>query len=172
MTTVYWSTLTSENWKVNVAATDKGLCYIETPNKSCEELEAWVRKKIPKAILEKNNQILQPYMKEIIQYLEGERNEFTFSYDLRGTPFQLAVWDASTKIPYGETRTYAEIAQQINNPKAVRAVGAAIGANPVLFAIPCHRIVAKSGSLAGFRAGLDVKQKLLELEKHHTSPNV
>jgi len=165
MTTVYWSTLPHENWEINVAATDKGVCYVETPNKLCKELEDWVAKKIPKATLQRNDEQLQPYMNEISQYLDGTLHDFTISFDLRGTPFQLAVWDASTKIPYGETRTYAEIAQQINNPKAVRAVGAAIGANPVLFAVPCHRIVAKSGSLSGFRAGIDVKRKLLELEK-------
>src|SRR5690625_957718 len=164
MTIVYWSTLLYENWEIHVAATTKGLCYVETPNQSCEELKAWIGKKIPKATLKKDDHILQPYKQEISQYLHGERHDFTFSYDLYGTPFQIAVWDASTKIPYGETRTYAEIAQQINNPKAVRAVGAAIGANPVLFAIPCHRIIAKDGSLTGFRAGMDMKRRLLKLE--------
>lgn len=165
MKPVYWSTFMYKDWEINVAATDKGLCYVETPNKSCEEFNIWAKKKIPNALLERNDQQLKPFIKEITQYLNGVRRNFSFAYDLYGTPFQLAVWKASAEIPYGETRTYAEIAQHINHPKAVRAVGAAIGANPVLFAIPCHRIIAKNGLLTGFRAGLDMKQRLLALEK-------
>jgi len=171
MTTVYWSTFIYKDWEINVAATNKGLCYVETPNQSCEELCEWMKKKLPNASLEKNDQHLNPFIKEISEYLNGERRHFSFSYDLYGTAFQLSVWEASTEIPYGETRTYAEIAQQINHPKAVRAVGAAIGANPVLFVIPCHRIIAKSGSLTGFRASLEMKRRLLILEKASQSIN-
>lgn len=165
MTNVYWSSLTVDNWEMYLAATDGGLCYVSSPNRGFEELENWVAKKFPNIELIENKDKLKPYVSEVTEYLRGGRQSFTIPFDLRGTDFQLAVWDASTKIPYGETRTYGEIAEQLNNPKAVRAVGAAIGKNPVLFAVPCHRIVAKSGSLSGFRAGIDIKKALLNLEE-------
>ncbi len=167
MTKVYWAKVHIKDWQMYFAATDQGLCYISSPNRSFQELENWLGKKIPDAELMEDKVKLERYVIEVNEYLQGERTHFTIETDLQGTPFQLAVWDASTYIPYGETRTYGEIAEQLNNPNAVRAVGAAIGKNPVLFAIPCHRIIAKSGSLSGFRAGINVKKDLLALEKNH-----
>ena len=85
--------------------------------------------------------------------------------DLYGTKFQKSVWTELQKIPFGETSTYSDIAEKINKPSAFRAVGSAIGANPVMIVIPCHRVIGKSGKLTGFRGGLLMKQKLLALEK-------
>ena len=85
--------------------------------------------------------------------------------DLHGTPFQQSVWKALQEIPYGQTVSYSDIAERIEKPNAVRAVGTAIGANPVLIIVPCHRVIAKSGKLSGFRAGLEMKEQLLGLEK-------
>ena len=85
--------------------------------------------------------------------------------DLHGTPFQQIVWKALQEIPYGQTVSYSDIAERIEKPNAVRAVGTAIGANPVLIIVPCHRVIAKSGKLGGFRAGLEMKEQLLELER-------
>jgi len=167
MTNVYWSVLTVNNWEMYLAATEEGLCYISSPNRGFNELEDWVMKKIPDALLIENTDKLGPYIQEISEYLQRERESFSIPFDLRGTDFQKSVWDASINIPYGETRTYSEIAEKLKNPKAVRAVGAAIGKNPVLFAIPCHRIVAKNGSLSGFRAGIDIKKALIELENEN-----
>src|SRR5690625_2063932 len=168
-TNVYWNAFTVSDWKIYVAATERGICYVGSPNQPFDELEKWINKKIPSAHLVQSDSHLQSATSELTQYILSERQTFTAEKDLIGTDFQLAVWHASNKIPYGETRTYSEIAEQIGRPDAIRAVGTAIGANPLLFIIPCHRIVAKNGGLAGFRAGIDVKEKLLQLEiKNHT----
>ncbi|WP_156320874.1 methylated-DNA--[protein]-cysteine S-methyltransferase [Bacillus sp. JCM 19041] len=108
---------------------------------------------------------LTAYIKELDEYAQGSRQLFSFSFDRSGTPFQQAVWQALQDIPYGETVTYSAIAEKIDKPKAVRAVGTAIGANPILIAVPCHRVVSKSGRGSGYRGGLDMKQALLELEQ-------
>lgn len=110
--------------------------------------------------------ILQPYADELIHYLAGNLSTFTLPIDLRGTPFQLSVWQALQQIKYGETVSYTDIAVRIGKPSAVRAVGTAIGANPILIIVPCHRVLAKNGTLAGFRGGLDMKQQLLNLEQN------
>lgn len=98
-------------------------------------------------------------------YFAGELHEFKVSRKPKGTEFQLRVWEALTTIPYGETRSYGEIARQIGNPKAVRAVGRANGANPIAVIVPCHRVIGANGTLTGFGGGLDRKEKLLDLER-------
>lgn len=103
--------------------------------------------------------------REIIEFLDGKRKEFTFDIEPEGTDFQKKVWKALRDIPYGETRTYKDIAIAIGNEKACRAVGLANNRNPIVFAIPCHRVIGSNGKLVGFGGGLDVKQKLLNLEK-------
>ena len=105
-----------------------------------------------------------PYVNELEEYFAGKRREFTFPLDLRGTDFQQACWQALLAIPYGETRTYADIARAVGKPKAFRAVGMANNRNPVAIVIPCHRVIASDGTLCGYGGGLDVKRKLLELE--------
>ncbi|MGO9086953.1 MAG: methylated-DNA--[protein]-cysteine S-methyltransferase [Candidatus Sulfotelmatobacter sp.] len=105
-----------------------------------------------------------PYVAELEEYFAGQRRKFSFALDLRGTDFQLACWRALLAIPYGETRSYADIARAVGNPKGFRAVGMANNRNPVAIAIPCHRVIASNGTLCGYGGGLDVKRKLLELE--------
>ena len=102
---------------------------------------------------------------QISEYLEGRRRTFDFPYVLKGTPFQQRVWQALCTIPYGETRTYGEIAAAVGRPRAARAVGMANHDNPLLIFTPCHRVVGKDGSLTGFACGLEVKRRLLELER-------
>jgi O-6-methylguanine DNA methyltransferase len=97
-------------------------------------------------------------------YLRGERKGFTVPLDLRGTAFQLRVWEALRQIPYGEVRSYGEVAAAIERPAAVRAVGAANGANPVPVVVPCHRVIGHDGRLVGFGAGIDWKLRLLAIE--------
>ncbi|KNZ40493.1 methylated-DNA--[protein]-cysteine S-methyltransferase [Acetobacterium bakii] len=101
---------------------------------------------------------------QLRDYLEGKRKEFNFLLEPRGTDFQKSVWRALEAIPYGETRSYKEIAQAIGNPKACRAVGMANNKNPILIVIPCHRVIGSDGSLVGYGAGIDIKEKLLRLE--------
>ena len=101
---------------------------------------------------------------EIDEFLNGRRREFTVPLDLNGTPFQMLVWQELLKIPYGETRSYAEIARAVGRPKAARAVGMANHWNPVAIIVPCHRVVASDGSLGGYAGGLEMKSRLLEIE--------
>jgi methylated-DNA-[protein]-cysteine S-methyltransferase len=97
-------------------------------------------------------------------YFTGDLRVFTLPLDMQGTEFQLSVWNYLTRIPYGETRSYAHVAQAIGRPKAVRAVGAANGSNPVAIIVPCHRVIGTSGKLTGYGGGLPLKKRLLELE--------
>jgi methylated-DNA-[protein]-cysteine S-methyltransferase len=110
----------------------------------------------------------QPILKqtetELEEYFAGKRTEFAVSLDMRGTPFQKQVWEALLGIPYGETRTYGQLANQLGNPRATRAVGAANGRNPVAIIAPCHRVIGFSGKLTGFAGGLQAKAHLLNLE--------
>jgi methylated-DNA-[protein]-cysteine S-methyltransferase len=104
---------------------------------------------------------------QIQEYLSGKRKIFDVPIVLRGTDFQKKVWERLVKIPYGETRSYKEIAQQIGIPKGARAVGMANHNNPIPIIIPCHRVIGASGNLVGYGGGLDLKQKLLALEKKY-----
>lgn len=103
--------------------------------------------------------------KQIIEYFEGKRKVFDFPYELKGTDFQIKVWNALRAIPYGETRSYKDIAIAIGSPKSCRAVGGANNKNPILIAIPCHRVIGASGKLVGFAGGIEMKEALLTLEK-------
>jgi methylated-DNA-[protein]-cysteine S-methyltransferase len=105
-------------------------------------------------------------------YFAGELSDFDIELDLRGTGFQRRVWKALLTIPYGETRSYGEIAEQIGAPGAARAVGLANGHNPIAIIVPCHRVIGASGSLTGYGGGLDRKRTLLALEKRRTSVNL
>ncbi len=103
-------------------------------------------------------------IRQLQAYFGGELKEFDLPLALEGTDFQLRVWKALRTIPYGETISYAQLAQCIGNPKAVRAVGLANGSNPIPIIVPCHRVIGSDGSLTGFGGGLSTKKKLLELE--------
>jgi len=102
--------------------------------------------------------------RQLTEYFRGERKEFSLKLAFAGTDFQKKVWQALVTIPYGETRSYADIARQIGSPKAVRAVGAANGRNPISIVAPCHRVIGASGALTGFAGGLEIKSWLLSLE--------
>ena len=101
---------------------------------------------------------------QLTDYFAGKRRHFELPLAARGTPFQQSVWDALADIPYGELRSYRDIARTIGNPAAVRAVGAANGRNPLPIVVPCHRVIGSNGTLTGFAGGLEVKRFLLELE--------
>jgi O-6-methylguanine DNA methyltransferase len=162
--TVFYGLLTLENWSFYMAATDKGLCFIGSEHAELDELKAWVAKHRPNATLVENGDKIAHYKHQFMEYLQGGRKTFDLPVDMIGTTFQHAVWAELKNIPFGETRTYTEIAKNIGRPKSVRAVGTAIGANPVLIVVPCHRVISKSGKLAGFRGGIPMKETLLALE--------
>jgi methylated-DNA-[protein]-cysteine S-methyltransferase len=113
---------------------------------------------------DKRHPVLLEAERQLKEYFAGRRTRFTLPLDLSGTPFQQQVWRALLTIPFGETRSYAQIARQIGKPGAARAVGAANGRNPVSIVAPCHRVIGATGGLTGYGGGLDVKARLLALE--------
>ncbi len=115
----------------------------------------------------KKDEFTDLVFKEIEEYVNGIRKEFDFKYKLIGTDFQLKVWKALCDIPYGETRSYKDIAIAIGNEKASRAIGMANNKNPITIAVPCHRVIGSSGKLVGYAGGVDMKEYLLNMEKEN-----
>ncbi len=112
-----------------------------------------------------DSSILNEAIQQLEEYFSGKRIQFDLPLAATGTAFQQSVWQALCRIPYGETWSYQQLADEIGNPKAVRAVGLANGKNPISIIVPCHRVIGKSGKLTGYAGGVETKQKLLELEK-------
>ncbi|MDR6842537.1 methylated-DNA-[protein]-cysteine S-methyltransferase [Pseudoxanthomonas sacheonensis] len=140
-----------------LAADDDGLHLIEfhSPRHPMARLEKWVEGK---------NSILDMARAQLDEYFSGTRKQFDLPLAPQGTPFQTEVWHTLATIPYGETISYAQLAQRVGKPTAMRAVGAANGRNPLPIVLPCHRVIGADGSLTGFGGGLPTKQFLLELE--------
>ena len=128
------------------------------------EVERANRVRLGELVEASNNPVLLETERQLTEYFAGSRKQFELELDFTGTHFQKQVWQALLTIPFGETRSYSQIAEQIGNPKAVRAVGAANGRNPISIIAPCHRVVGASGGLTGFAGGLKAKQYLLTLE--------
>ena len=152
------TTFDSPLGRITLAATAKGLAgawFINQQHRpDCQEWPVF-----------DEHPVLRQAMQQLLQYLDGQRASFDLPLDLDGgTAFQQAVWQALLQIPFGATTHYGAIGLQIGNPKAVRAVGAAVGRNPVSIIVPCHRVIGADGSLTGYAGGLDRKVALLELE--------
>ena len=146
-----------------LARSSEGLVWLSFADSDEKELAA-LAKRLPRASLEPATP-QEPWIAEAVQSAESlGRREGSAALDLRGTPFQQAVWDALLAIPFGETRSYADVARSIGRPTAVRAVAQACGANPVAIIVPCHRVVGSDGSLTGYASGLTRKRALLERE--------
>ncbi len=165
MESVHTAWVESPIGSFRIASTDQGLAYVELPHANGRGMDGWLRRCLPDAKVDRDDAFNRPAAKQIVEYLKGERTDFDLPLDLRGTPFQQQVWAALLGIPYGETRSYREIARSIRKPRAVRAVGAANGANPVSLVVPCHRVVASGGKLGGYGGGLELKQRLLAMER-------
>lgn len=151
-----------------VAATGAGLCWSGFGD--CEglpALRAWAVRYDPGASVQPGQtSLLDRACTELECFFSGRRVGFSVALDLRGTAFQRSVWEAVLAIPLGSTATYAEIAARLGRPRAVRAVGAANGANPLTIFVPCHRLVGSDGELRGYGGGLRRKSALLALERH------
>jgi methylated-DNA-[protein]-cysteine S-methyltransferase len=144
--------------KLKLVASDKGLVAILWENDNPG------RVRLGELVEDGEYPILRETERQLKEYFEGNRRSFSLALDMRGTRFQNDVWAALLAIPFGETRSCGQLAKQLGNPKATRAVGAANGRNPISIVIPCHRVIGSSGKLTGFAGGLDTKAHLLELE--------
>lgn len=145
--------------RLKLVASDKGLAAILWEDDNPKRVRLNLVDEEPR------NPILIETERQLTEYFAGKRKSFTMKLDFNGTDFQKSVWQALLKIPFGQTRSYGEIAKSVGNPKAVRAVGAANGKNPISIIAPCHRVIGSTGKLTGFAGGLDVKAQLLELER-------
>ena len=150
--------------KLLVAATAKGICAVKF-GESVRKLEDSLREEFPAAEITADDEHLQQHVIAILQHLAGERQTLDLPLDLQATAFQMRVWAELRKIPRGETRSYKQIAEQIERPTAVRAVARACATNPVALVTPCHRVVGADGSLTGYRWGIERKSELLKQEK-------
>ncbi|WP_145413649.1 methylated-DNA--[protein]-cysteine S-methyltransferase [Paenibacillus xylanexedens] len=163
-----YTTMQLDGQPWSLMATEKGLCRVVMPNETLEDWHGWIGKIAPAVKLEENEHALRQtgMMDWLESYFAGEEIAFTaeIPLDLIGTEFQQEVWKALGQVPYGEIRTYGDIATAIGRPSAVRAVGAANGANPIPVLLPCHRIIGANRKLTGFRGGLEMKRRLLDIE--------
>jgi len=165
---LYMKSVSSPIGDCTVLATEQGICWVSTPGADSTNGLAWVKRQLHLEQVNDSNDIpmpLQLAIDELSRYFAGERVTFSCPLDMHGTPFQIAVWKALLDIPFGETRTYGEIAFTIGRPTASRAVGAANGANPIAIIVPCHRVIGSNGTLTGYGGGLAAKEWLLTLER-------
>ncbi len=163
-TTIHYAIGQCSLGRVLVAATDKGVCAI-TLGDDPEELVKDLRRRFPKADILKANADFAHLVAKVVAHIETPATDLGLPLDIRGTVFQQKVWQALREIPAGSTASYAEIAQRIGSPKAVRAVAGACAANSIAVAIPCHRVLHRDGSLSGYRWGVARKRSLLQKEK-------
>jgi AraC family transcriptional regulator, regulatory protein of adaptative response / methylated-DNA-[protein]-cysteine methyltransferase len=154
----------SQMGKLLIAATQRGVCSVRFGNND-RDLEKELRREFNAAEIARDDQALRSLVEKVRGLFGRPMPAGSIPLDIQGTAFQQRVWDALRRIPRGETRSYTEIAKQIGKPKAVRAVANACASNPVAVVVPCHRVVARSGSLAGYRWGVERKQALLRAEQ-------
>lgn len=168
-TVAFWTeqmTIKELEVELTVASTSLGLCWLGLGPLAEDErsLRIWMSRWYPEGSLIRKHEPNREVFRQLREYLTGMRREFTLPLHPIGTPFQLQVWEELRRIPYGETTSYGEIALKVGNPKGQRAVGMANHRNPIGIVVPCHRVIGKNGNLTGYAGGLDIKQRLLELE--------
>jgi O-6-methylguanine DNA methyltransferase len=169
-TTIVYAEMESPIGPLVVAATERGICHIDFGafRDGEPELRRWSRRWLDADRWVRDEDALRDAVRQLSLYFAGERKTFDLPLDLRGTPFQLRVWNALLEVGYGRTASYKEIGRRIGAEKAVRAVGGANNRNPVPIIVPCHRIVGSDGSLVGYGGGLHIKSFLLKLEESHS----
>lgn len=148
-----------------LVGTSKSIVFLGRKEHCESYFKQWQKKYFPTYTLVTNSDAFTIEKEEIIEYYAGKRESFTFSYHLIGTDFQKLVWQALQNTCYGTTCSYTDIAKQIGKENSVRAVASAIGKNPLMIVVPCHRVLRKDGGIGGFRGGLDMKKALLKIEK-------
>lgn len=160
MDSLYYDVVSVADTELIIASTDQGLAFVGSPNAGLEEIQKFY----PTYELVQDSELNKPVSQRLNSYFQGQDVLEEIKCDIHGTDFQESVWNALRNVPYGTTQTYQQIADEIGKPKAARAVGTAIGRNPVLIVVPCHRIVSKNKGGSGYRGGLEMKKRLLELE--------
>jgi methylated-DNA-[protein]-cysteine S-methyltransferase len=166
MERIYYSFLDSPFLKrVFVASTGRGVCMVDFLTSEKAFLRRLKRRFLGEIV--RNDRKNRKSLSQLDAYLKGKRKCFDFPLDIHGTSFEKKVWSELAKIPYGQTRSYKEIAQSISHPKAYRAVGNANGSNPLPLIFPCHRVIQSHGALGGYGYGLKVKKQLLDFERAH-----
>lgn len=159
--TFFMSSYNSPFGTYTLVSSHQGVVCLETEKETERRLTRWKRHGIR---LQRDVEYNAALARELDAYFAGKLRRFTVPLDLRGTAFQLQVWEVLCSIPYGVTRSYRDVAQALGNPKATRAVGQAIGRNPVSIVVPCHRVIGSDGRLTGYGGGLPRKRALLDLE--------
>lgn len=154
--------------KVLVAATPRGVSAVYL-GENQERLVDALHKEYPRAEIRRTRETNEQWLREILHRIEGDAPSVDLPLDVQATAFQRRVWQELQKIPRGTTRTYTQVARALGKPRSVRAVARACATNPVSIVVPCHRVIRTDGSLAGYRWGLQRKEKLLEREKAHAS---
>jgi methylated-DNA-[protein]-cysteine S-methyltransferase len=162
----FYKTMPSPVGLLTLVASDKGLAAILWENDDPDRVRLGPLEE------DKKHPVLVETERQLKAYFAGTLDRFSLQLDFTGTDFQKEVWKALTTIPFGETRSYAEIARQIGNPSAVRAVGAANGKNPISIVAPCHRVIGSNGKLTGFAGGLEAKAYLLGIEAKDKIPTL
>jgi methylated-DNA-[protein]-cysteine S-methyltransferase len=163
---IYYSDMETPIGHMTLASTKKGLCWMDFNygDTVLRALERWSRRYFLTDQMQRDDLALREVKDQLEQYFNTEQSNFTCELDLMGTSFQKLVWNSLLEIPYGEVRTYKEVAQAIGAPKAVRAVGGANNKNSIPIIIPCHRVIGSNGALVGYGGGLHIKEQLLQLE--------
>ena len=162
---ISYTIVTSTLGYLLVATTNKGVCTVKLGD-IADKLENLLYSQFNQANIQRDDSQQKNWVEAIVNFIAVREPHLDLPLDIRGTAFQKQVWQALQKIPYGETRTYRDIAREIGKPDAVRAVGTACGANPVALIIPCHRVLRSDGGLGGYEWGLERKKKLLEQESN------
>ena len=161
---VYWTPFTTPLGTAYAASTQKGLCRLTLPEETEAHFTVWLHTHFAPEQIRPHPQPNLDVIEQLDEYWKGVRTRFELRLDLRGTPFQHAVWDRLLHIPFGQTVTYSELAEAAGTPQGYQAAGAAVGQNPVRLVVPCHRVLSADGGLTGFASGIRAKQWLLRHE--------
>ena len=161
---VYCTSFDSRIGRIYVASTENGVCKISVPKESRKDFFTWLKEHFDLDAVTDNRARNKDVIDQLSRYFNGKLAKFNVPLDLMGTPFQIRVWKELSRIPYGATITYKNLAKRVMAPKAFQAVGRANGANPAPIIVPCHRVLGSNGALVGYSCGIKTKEFLLRLE--------
>ena len=161
---VYCTSFESKVGLIYVGSTEKGVCKVSLPRQTKRDFFRWLRENFDDSQVADNKSRNRDVIEQLARYFNGKLAKFTCTVDLIGTPFQMRVWRELTKIPYGTTISYKQLAKRLGTSRGFQAIGRANASNPVPIIVPCHRVIGTDGSLVGYASGLKTKEFLLRLE--------